>query len=258
MTKQIKTPLVAEDIHKSFKDNKVLKGVSLKANQHDVITLLGSSGSGKSTLLRCLNLLEIPDSGQLKILDEQVDFHVNRKGENQLVHPAKVQNLRARLSMVFQQFNLWTHMTVLENVMAGPLFVLKENKAEVRAKAEHYLAQVGLSERMNYYPSHLSGGQQQRAAIARALAMEPAVMLFDEPTSALDPELVEEVLTVIQNLAKEGRTMVLVTHEMSFAKEVSSEIIFLHQGLVDEKSAPNKFFNHPDSERVKQFVSSAF
>jgi arginine/ornithine transport system ATP-binding protein len=251
-------PLVARDIHKSFGNFEVLKGISLTSRQQDVTAILGSSGSGKSTFLRCLNLLEVPDSGDLLVHGQQVHIGKNRQGESVPVDEKLVERIRAHLGMVFQQFNLWSHMTVLENCMIGPLRVLKQPKAEVEERARYYLNKVGLDERMQHYPAHLSGGQQQRAAIARALTMEPDVMLFDEPTSALDPELVGEVLLVMRKLAEEGRTMIVVTHEMAFAREVSSHVMFLHQGRVEEEGAPQLLFKEQQSDRFRQFLSSNF
>lgn len=253
-----KNPLIVTDVHKRFGDLKVLKGVSLTARKGDVISLIGSSGSGKSTLLRCINLLEIPTSGEICVHGETIDFACSRSGERKPANMRQVERIRSRLSMVFQSFNLWSHMTVMENIMEAPRHVLRLPKAEVRERAEAYLNKVGIWERRDYYPAQMSGGQQQRAAIARALAMEPDVMLFDEPTSALDPELVGEVLRVMQALAEEGRTMIVVTHEMAFAKEVSNEVMFLHQGQIEEKGHPDKVFNNPDSERIKQFLAPKF
>ncbi len=240
----------AIDVHKSFGTLEVLKGVSLTAMPHDVVSILGSSGSGKSTFLRCLNFLEPPTSGKVIVHGEEI-AHSHGKAESK----KQVQMLRRRLGMVFQQFNLWTHRTVLENVMEGPLYVLKLPKNEARDRAEALLDRVGLDERMTVYPSSLSGGQQQRVAIARALAMEPDAILFDEPTSALDPELVGEVLKVMQSLAAEGRTMIVVTHEMAFAREVSTSVVFLHEGKVAESGEPSKMFAHPDTEVFKKFIA---
>jgi ABC-type histidine transport system ATPase subunit len=245
-----------EDLHKRFADNEVLKGVNLSADKGEVISVLGSSGSGKSTLLRCINFLEIPDSGRIKVAGEEVLMQKNRRGENHPADKRQVERIRSRLAMVFQQFNLWSHMTILDNVMEAPLHVLKLPRKEVRERALHYLDNVGIGDKFNAYPVHLSGGQQQRAAIARALAMEPEVILFDEPTSALDPELVGEVLQVMRNLALEGRTMIVVTHEMGFAKEVSSRIIFLDQGLIIEDGTPQEVFETPKTARFKTFVSA--
>ncbi len=244
--------LKAEDIHKSFGTVEVLKGISLEARNHDVISILGSSGSGKSTFLRCLNFLETPTSGKVTVHGEEI-LVKNGKPQN----ARHIEAIRARLGMVFQQFNLWTHRTVLENVMEGPIQVKGETKAEARSKAEDLLKRVGLEERMQMYPSQLSGGQQQRVAIARALAMEPDAILFDEPTSALDPELVGEVLKVMQDLAAEGRTMIVVTHEMGFAREVSSEVVFLHEGRIAEQGPPDEMFTNPKTEEFRRFIAKA-
>jgi ABC-type histidine transport system ATPase subunit len=248
--------LEISDIHKKFGDVEVLKGISLTAHDHDVISILGSSGSGKSTFLRCINLLEQADAGTVLVHGEEIRMRTARDGRRVAADPKQVQRIRARLGMVFQSFNLWAHMTILENVMEAPLRVLKQNHREVQERAEHYLNKVGISDKLNHYPSQLSGGQQQRAAIARVLAMEPQVILFDEPTSALDPELVGEVLRVMRGLAEEGRTMIVVTHEMGFAREVSSQVVFLHQGLVEEQGTPTQMFEQANSERCRQFLSS--
>jgi ABC-type histidine transport system ATPase subunit len=248
--------LVCEDVHKSFGALEVLKGVSLTANEGDVIAMLGSSGSGKSTILRCINLLETPDSGRISVGGELIRMTRNKAGRVIPADQNQVDRIRARLGMVFQQFNLWSHMTVLENVVEAPIHVLKIPKAEAHERARAVLNKVGLDDKLDYYPSHLSGGQQQRAAIARALAMEPAVMLFDEPTSALDPELVGEVMRVIRQLAEEGRTMIVVTHEIGFAREVSSHVVFLHLGRVEEEGPPRELFGTQKSERFRQFLAS--
>ena len=231
-----------------------MRGVSLQAKPHDVISMLGSSGSGKSTLLRCVNLLETPTSGEIAVHGEVIAMKDSRLGRV-AADLRQVERIRSKLGMVFQQFNLWSHLTVLENVIEAPISVLKLARAEAIERAEAVLARVGMSERMHYHPAHLSGGQQQRVAIARALAMEPEVLLFDEPTSALDPELVGEVLKVIRSLAEEGRTMLVVTHEMNFAREVSDRVLFLHQGLVEEDGAPSEVFDNPKSERFRQFLA---
>ncbi|MEZ5885603.1 MAG: ATP-binding cassette domain-containing protein [Paracoccaceae bacterium] len=244
------TVLKAEDIHKSFGNIEVLKGISLEARKQDVISILGSSGSGKSTFLRCLNFLEIPTSGKVTVHGEEI---LVKDGKPQNVR--HIEDIRSRLGMVFQQFNLWTHRTVLENVMEGPVQVKRESRAEARDKAETLLRRVGLEERMHMYPSQLSGGQQQRVAIARALAMEPDAILFDEPTSALDPELVGEVLKVMQSLAAEGRTMIVVTHEMGFARDVSSEVVFLHEGRIAEQGPPEEMFTNPKTEVFERFIA---
>jgi ABC-type histidine transport system ATPase subunit len=248
--------LVVEDLHKRFGDLEVLKGVSLVAREGDVIAILGSSGSGKSTMLRCINLLETPDSGRVYVAGELIKMKATRNGHAVPQDSKQVDRIRSELGMVFQSFNLWSHMTVLQNVIEAPVHVLKLPKAEAIARAEALLAKVGIAEKRDHYPSHLSGGQQQRAAIARALAMEPRLMLFDEPTSALDPELVGEVLRVIRQLAEEGRTMVIVTHEMAFAREVSSAVVFLHQGRVEEQGPPAQVLESPRSERCRQFLAS--
>jgi len=243
------------DIHKCFGRLEVLKGVSLTAHTGDVIALIGSSGSGKSTFLRCINLLEIPDAGKVFVEGELIQRTRNRRGETVPGDRKQVDRIRTKLGMVFQQFNLWTHMTILENVTEAPIHVLKRPKAEVRERAMSYLQKVGIAEKAGNYPAQLSGGQQQRAAIARALAMEPEVILFDEPTSALDPELVGEVLLVLKKLADEGRTMIIATHEMDFAREVSSSVFFLHEGIVEEQGSPEKVFGNPTSERCRQFLA---
>ncbi len=247
--------LVVEDITKSFGSLEVLKGISMTAAQGDVIALIGASGSGKSTFLRCINLLEMPDSGRVWVGGELIEVRRDRRGRRTFDR-RQVDRLRRRLGMVFQQFNLWTHMTVLQNVMEAPVHVLGRPREQARAYALELLAKVGIAERADYYPVHLSGGQQQRAAIARALAMDPDVLLFDEPTSALDPELVGEVLRVMRQLAEEGRTMVIVTHEMGFAREVADRVMYLHEGRVEEEGPPDQVFGNPSSERCRQFLAS--
>ena len=246
--------LIAEDIHKSFGSLEVLKGISVTAYEGDVIAMLGSSGSGKSTFLRCVNLLETPDSGRITVSGETIGMKTGKHGGLQAENPRQVEQIRARLAMVFQSFNLWSHMNVLQNVTEAPIHVLKLPKAEATDRAKALLDKVGVGDKLDYYPSHLSGGQQQRVAIARALAMEPTVMLFDEPTSALDPELVGEVLRVMRSLADEGRTMIVVTHEMGFARDVSNEVIFLHQGRIEEQGPPAEIFSNARSERFRQFL----
>ena len=250
-----KTALLVEDLHKYFGADEVLKGISLEAQEGDVIALLGASGSGKSTFLRCLNLLETPTSGKVYVGGELIRMKKNRYGETVPEDIKQVERLRTRLGMVFQQFNLWSHMTVLENVIEAPVHVQNIPKKEAIEKAEALLHKVGIYDRKDYHQAHLSGGQEQRVAIARALAMEPDMLLFDEPTSALDPELVGEVLRVMRQLAEEGRTMVVVTHEMGFAREVSSRVIFLHEGGIEEEGSPQEVFSNPSSERFRQFVS---
>ena len=246
------------DLHKRYGEHEVLKGVSLQANAGDVISIIGSSGSGKSTFLRCINFLEKPSAGTISVNNENIQLERDKDGQLKVSNKEQLRSLRTRLTMVFQHFNLWSHMTVLENVMEAPVQVLGLSKAEARERAIRYLAKVGIDERaQGKYPVHLSGGQQQRVSIARALAMEPEVLLFDEPTSALDPELVSEVLRIMQQLAEEGKTMVVVTHEMEFARHVSSHVIFLHQGKIEEEGAPDDVFNNPKSPRLQQFLSGA-
>lgn len=248
--------LIAEDIHKSFGNLEVLKGISMTAHEGDVISILGSSGSGKSTFLRCVNFLETPDSGRIVLDGEEVIVRQDRRGKLLGADAKQIQRLRSQLGFVFQSFNLWSHMTVVQNVMEGPVQVLGIDKAEAEARAMKTLTEVGIAEKRDFYPSQLSGGQQQRVAIARALAMEPKVLLFDEPTSALDPELVGEVLRVIRHLADQGKTMIVVTHEMGFAREVSSKTIFLHEGRVEEEGPPAQVFGDPKSERCRAFIAS--
>jgi ABC-type histidine transport system ATPase subunit len=247
--------LVVENLHKRFGENEVLKGISLTARDHDVIAILGSSGSGKSTFLRCINLLEVPDEGKVWVKGELIAMRRGRNG-HAAADPRQIERIRRRVAMVFQQFNLWAHMTVLENVVEAPLHVLKLGKAVAVARAEAMLEKVGLADKRAAFPSQLSGGQQQRVAIARALAMEPDILLFDEPTSALDPELVGEVLKVMRDLAREGRTMLVVTHEMGFAREVATRVAFFHQGQVEEEGPPDQVFGNCSSERLRQFLSS--
>ena len=250
--------LEVRNLHKHFGSHEVLKGINLTAHKGDVISIIGSSGSGKSTFLRCINLLETPSSGDVLVHGELIRMKSSKLGERFPESRQQVERIRSRLAMVFQSFNLWSHMTVLQNVIEVPIQVLKIPRAEAIEKAEMLLHRVGLYERRDYYPGLLSGGQQQRAAIARALAVDPEVMLFDEPTSALDPELVGEVLQVMRNLAEEGRTMLVVTHEMSFARDVSNRVMFLHQGVVEEEGDPKELFANPQSERFKQFISSIY
>jgi len=246
------------DLHKSFNENEVIKGMSLTANKGDVISLIGASGSGKSTFLRCINLLETPNSGEVRVAGELIEMKTDSKGNRLPTSQKQVDRIRTKLGMVFQSFNLWSHMTILENVMEAPVHVLGQSKDEAKANAMQLLEKVGIADKAQQYPDHLSGGQQQRAAIARALAMDPEVMLFDEPTSALDPELVGEVLKVMRQLAAEGRTMIVVTHEMTFAREVSTQVVFLHQGLVEEQGTPEEVFQNPKSERCRQFLASSY
>ncbi|WP_043283842.1 ABC transporter ATP-binding protein [Burkholderia pseudomallei] len=250
--------LFVDDLHKRYGNNEVLKGVSLRANAGHVISVIGSSGSGKSTMLRCINFLEQPNAGRIFVDGEEVRTAQDRTGALKAADSKQLRRVRTKLAMVFQHFNLWAHMNVLENVMEAPVHVLGITKREAQERAREYLEKVGLAPRVEtQYPSHLSGGQQQRVAIARALAMHPDVMLFDEPTSALDPELVGEVLKVMQKLAEEGRTMIVVTHEMGFARNVSNHVMFLHQGRVEEEGAPADVFGATKSERLKQFLSGS-
>lgn len=250
--------LIADNIHKSFGKLEVLKGISLHAKLGDVVSIIGSSGSGKSTFLRCINFLEMPDKGRVVLDGEEVTIRRDKNNKALGVDEKQIQRLRSQLGMVFQGFNLWSHMTVLQNLVEGPIQVLKVDKAEAEARAMDYLSKVGIADKANSYASQLSGGQQQRVAIARALAMEPKALLFDEPTSALDPELVGEVLHVMQGLAEEGRTMIVVTHEMGFARDVSNRVLFLHKGMVEEEGSPEEVFNNPKSERCREFLASSY
>ena len=249
--------LQAEGIHKSYGNNHVLKGVTLTAKAGDVVSLIGSSGSGKSTLLRCINLLEKPQQGRIVVAGEELKLKLGRHGELEPVDPRQLQKLRTKLAMVFQHFNLWAHKTVLQNIIEAPVHVLGLGKDEAVERARKYLKLVGLENREDDWPNHMSGGQQQRVAIARALAVEPEVMLFDEPTSALDPELVGEVLRVMRLLAEQGRTMLVVTHEIGFAREVSNHVVFLHQGLIEEQGDPREVLRNPQSERLAKFLSGS-
>ncbi|MDH4581833.1 ABC transporter ATP-binding protein [Pseudomonas sp. BN415] len=256
MNQEAAFALEVENVHKRYGNLEVLRGVSLKARKGDVISLIGSSGSGKSTFLRCINFLETPDSGRFVVNGETIQLKTGRDGS---AHPAdirQIERIRTGLGMVFQSFNLWPHMTVLENVIEAPVHVLKRSRAEATEQAEAILHKVGLFEKRHSYPAFMSGGQQQRASIARALCVNPAVMLFDEPTSALDPELVGEVLKVIRDLAEEGRTMLLVTHEMRFARDVSNHVMFLHRGQVEEEGTPDQIFGAPTTERVREFTGA--
>ncbi|MFT5708017.1 MAG: ABC-type histidine transport system ATPase subunit [Oceanospirillaceae bacterium] len=255
---QEKIAINVSNIHKTFGDLEVLKGISLQAKEGEVISIIGSSGSGKSTFLRCINMLENPTQGEIEISGEALKLKRNKEGDLGTADSKQLEKVRQRLGFVFQNFNLWPHMTVLENIIEGPVLVLKKSKTEAIEYAEQLMAKVGLSDKRDVYPSMLSGGQQQRVSIARALAMDPEVMLFDEPTSALDPELVGEVLKVMRELAAEGRTMLIVTHEMKFAREVSSKVMFLHQGKVEEFGTPEQVFENPKSARCKEFISSVF
>ena len=232
-------------IKKAFGDHEVLKGVDFAANKGEVTCIIGSSGSGKSTLLRCINLLETPDEGQIL-------YH----GEDILSGAVNMPRYHAKVGMVFQQFNLFPHLTVLENICIAPMKVKKVPRAQIERTAMELLARVGLAEKAKAYPGQLSGGQKQRVAIVRALAMDPEVILFDEPTSALDPEMVGEVLSVMQNLAQEGLTMLVVTHEMGFARAVASEVVFMDQGVICEHGNPEEVLGAPKTERLKAFLAS--
>lgn len=247
--------LEVQDLHKRYGSHEVLKGVSLAAKAGDVISIIGSSGSGKSTFLRCINLLEQPHAGKILLNNEELKMVAGKDGALKAADPRQLQRMRSRLSMVFQHFNLWSHMTALENVIEAPVHVLGVSKKEALEKAEHYLAKVGVAHRKDAFPGHMSGGEQQRVAIARALAMEPEVMLFDEPTSALDPEMVKEVLDTMVGLAEDGMTMLCVTHEMGFARTVANRVIFMDKGEIVEQAAPDDFFDRPRSDRTKLFLS---
>ncbi len=242
------------DLHKRYGDHAVLRGVSLEANTGDVISVIGSSGSGKSTLLRCINLLERPNAGSIEVGGEPLALTMAKDGMLRAADTRQLQRVRSEVAMVFQSFNLWSHMTALENVIEAPIHVLKLSRDEAVARARRDLDKVGLANIEDRYPAFLSGGQQQRVAIARALAMEPQVMLFDEPTSALDPELVGEVLAALRTLAGEGRTMIVVTHEMSFARDVSNRVLFLHDGEIAEQGEPKALFAAPATERLRRFL----
>jgi arginine/ornithine transport system ATP-binding protein len=254
-TKPLK--LQVDDVYKRFGSNEVLKGVSLSAHAGDVIAIIGSSGSGKSTFLRCINLLEKPNKGRITLAGEELKLVAAPNGELIAADPKQLARMRTKLAMVFQHFNLWAHMTALENVIEAPIHALKLERAEAMGRAEKYLQKVGVYHRKDAFPAHMSGGEQQRVAIARALAMEPKVMLFDEPTSALDPELVGEVLRVMRSVAEEGRTMIVVTHEMGFAREVSNRLVFLHKGRIEEQGDPREVLANPQSERLRAFLSNS-
>ena len=246
--------LELKQLEKNFGENRVLKGINLSANKGDVISIIGSSGSGKSTMLRCINFLETPDNGTINVCGETIDCsevdlsNPDKKLQNQII------NVRKKLGMVFQSFNLWSHMNILDNITEAPVHVLGKDKEDAEHEAMKLLEQVGIKDKAYDYPVHLSGGQQQRAAIARALAISPEILLFDEPTSSLDPELVDEVLSVMRKLAEEGKTMLVVTHEMEFARKVPSKVIFLHDGLIEEEGHPDTVFTNPQSERCRNFL----
>ena len=239
-----KVLLKIQDLHKSFGDHEVLKGINLEIKKGEVVVIIGASGSGKSTFLRTLNLLEVPSSG--KIIFE---------GSELCVQKSDVNKHRQKMGMVFQHFNLFEHLSVLENLCIAPIKLLKKSKEQAKKQAMELLNQVGLADKISAYPSSLSGGQKQRIAIVRALAMSPDVMLFDEPTSALDPEMVGEVLNVMKNLARSGMTMVVVTHEMGFAREVASRVLFFDKGIIAEDASPNEIFSNPKNSRLKEFLS---
>ena len=239
-----KVLLKIQDLHKSFGDHEVLKGINIEIKKGEVVVIIGASGSGKSTFLRTLNLLEVPSSG--KIIFE---------GSELCAQKSDVNKHRQKMGMVFQHFNLFEHLSVLENLCIAPIKLLKKSKEQAKKEAMELLNQVGLADNISAYPSSLSGGQKQRIAIVRALAMSPDVMLFDEPTSALDPEMVAEVLNVMKNLARSGMTMVVVTHEMGFAREVASRVLFFDKGIVAEDASPNEIFSNPKNSRLKEFLS---
>jgi arginine/ornithine transport system ATP-binding protein len=249
--------IAAQGVRKRFGAVEVLKGIDLEAREGDVIAMIGASGSGKSTFLRCLNLLERPTAGRIAIGGEELALKPDGRGDLTAADPAQLRRCRARLAMVFQQFNLWSHMTARQNVMEAPMKVLGLTRAEAGERADAYLAKVGVGHRAHAYPAFLSGGEQQRVAIARALAMEPMALLFDEPTSALDPELVGEVLRAMRGLAEEGRTMIVVTHEIGFARDVSNRVVFLNQGLIEEEGPPAAVLGAPRSERLRAFLARA-
>jgi ABC-type polar amino acid transport system ATPase subunit len=235
--------IVIKGLHKSFGSNEILKGIDLHVKKSEVVVVIGPSGSGKSTLLRCVNYLEVPSSGTITINGQTINAKTN------------INQVRAEVGMVFQHFNLFPHMSVLDNITVAPINVRKKTREEAEHKAMELLVRVGLAEKAKSFPSQLSGGQQQRVAIARALAMEPMVMLFDEPTSALDPEMVNEVLDVMKDLAQSGMTMMCVTHEMGFARQVADRVLFVDHGKILEDSAPEEMFSNPQHERTKEFLA---
>jgi len=246
--------LEINQLEKSFGENKVLKGISLTAEKGDVVSIIGSSGSGKSTMLRCINFLETPNKGIIDVCGEIIDCAQAKLDSPNKQLQSQIITLRKKLGMVFQSFNLWSHMNILDNITEAPIHVLGKEKEIAEQEALKLLQQVGIEEKAYDYPNHLSGGQQQRAAIARALAINPEILLFDEPTSSLDPELVDEVLNVMRNLAEQGMTMLVVTHEMEFARKVSNKVIFLHDGLIEEEGHPDTVFTNPQSERCRNFL----
>jgi polar amino acid transport system ATP-binding protein len=249
------TVLALENVHKHFGSNHVLKGIDLEVRRGETVVVIGASGSGKSTLLRCINFLELPDTGRIRFKGQAVGRQLRtREGERLVLKERELNSVRRHIGMVFQQFNLFPHKTVLQNVMEGPLSVLRLGKEESRERAVANLAKVGLLEKAEQFPSRLSGGQQQRVAIARALAMEPEVMLFDEATSALDPELVGEVLQVMRDLSQGGMTMVVVTHEMGFASAAADRVIYIHEGRIHEQGTPQEVLHNPRQERTQNFL----
>lgn len=237
-------------LSKRFGDNLILKNVSLDTNKGETVVIIGPSGSGKTTFLRCINLLEIPNDGEINLGENKINFHDPNK-----VSQKEILELRKHTGMVFQSFNLFPHKTVEENIIEGQITVLKRGKGEAISKSDELLSKVGLSDKKSSYPHELSGGQQQRVAIARAMAMDPAVILFDEPTSALDPELEVEVLNVMKELAKEGMTMIVVTHKMSFARDVANKVVFMDNGIIVEEGTPNYIFKESKNERLRQFLN---
>ena len=243
------------DLHKSFGDLEVLKGVSFAVQKSEVFSVIGASGSGKSTMLQCMNHLEVPTSGEVYVAGQGMGFRIDARGNKRPDSAHNINLLRRDIGMVFQQFNLWPHMTALQNIIEAPVHVKKMPKKEAIDLATSFLEKVNLLDKKDEYPARLSGGQQQRVAIARALTMQPKVMMFDEPTSSLDPELIGEVLEVMETLGKEGMTMIVVTHEMGFAREASDRVLFLNDGTIEEEGPPDKLLNHPDSERLQQFLS---
>lgn len=250
------TIIEVRDLHKSFGNVEVLKGIDLSAKTRDVISLIGASGSGKSTFLRCLNLLEMPTRGEIYVHGKRMPLSdPDKRGDRRVTSERELREIRTHLGMVFQQFNLWPHLTVLENVIEAPIRVLRQSRGEAVENAKDFLDRVGLSQKADAYPTQLSGGQQQRVAIARTLALDPEIILFDEPTSALDPEMVGEVLAVMRDLASEGRTMMVVTHEMGFAREVSTEVVFLEKGRVGERGTPEALFGDPQTPACQQFLN---
>lgn len=235
-----------QDIHKKYRDVEVLKGASISVGEGEVVVLIGPSGSGKTTFLRCINFLETADKGNLSIDNQTIDFeHVSKK---------EIAQMRSKTAMVFQSYNLFNNKTAVENIMEGLIYAKKTSKKEAREISEQLLNKVGLGDRLDYYPKQLSGGQKQRVGIARALALNPKVILFDEPTSALDPELVGEVLKIIKQVAEEGQTMIIVTHEMSFARQIATQVIFMEAGAIVEQGPPEKIFTEPREIRTRQFL----